>query len=73
MSSLQLDLPCSIPFYRWLLCEEQTLSLADLAYVAPEVQSTLVRLYELVKQRDSIQQDATLDVIEKNEQVRFCY
>lgn len=66
---LQLDLPCSIPFYRWLLSEEQSLSLSDLAKVAPEVQSTLIRLHELVKRRDAIQRDEILDVIEKTEQV----
>lgn len=66
----QLDLPFSIPFYRWLLCEENTLSLADLAWVAPEVQATLVRLLEVVRQRDSIQNDPGLDVMEKTEKVK---
>lgn len=40
-----------------------------MARVAPEVQATLTRLHEIVKQRDAIQQDPTLDVIEKTEQV----
>lgn len=33
------------------------------------MQATLTRLHEIVKQRDAIQQDASLDVIEKTEQV----
>lgn len=67
---LKLDLPCSIPFYRWLLSEEHSLGLADLAFVAPEVQATLIRLHELVKRRDTICQDASIDVSDKTEQVR---
>lgn len=47
------------------------MSLADLAKVAPEVQATLTRLHELVKQRDLIQENDLLDVIEKTEQVIF--
>lgn len=45
------------------------MGLGDLAKVAPEVQATLIRLHELVKRRDAIQQNDTLDVIEKTEQV----
>lgn len=66
-----MDLPCSIPFYRWLLCEEQSLGLADLAFVAPEVQATLSRLHVLVKKRDRLQQDGSLDAAQKTEQVRL--
>ncbi|KAG4072120.1 hypothetical protein HA402_015619 [Bradysia odoriphaga] len=69
MDSRMLDLPCSIPFYRWILNEEHSLGLTDLAKVAPEVQATLIRLHEIVKQRDAIQQDPALDVIEKTEQI----
>lgn len=65
-----MDLPFSIPFYRWLLTEESSLSLADLGQVAPEVQGTLLRLNETVKQREIIQVDPTLDAMEKTEKVR---
>jgi E3 ubiquitin-protein ligase TRIP12 len=66
-----LDLPFSIPFYRWLLGEENAISLADLGEVAPEVQSTLLRLNEIVKQREIIQADPTLDAMEKTEKVNL--
>lgn len=61
-----MDLPCSIPFYRWLLSEEHSLGLADLSKVAPEVQATLIRLHELVKKRDGILADMAIDALEKN-------
>lgn len=64
-----MDLPFSIPFYRWLLNEENSLGLNDLGQVAPEVQGTLLRLNEIVKQREMIQADPTLDAMEKTEKV----
>ncbi|XP_052567078.1 E3 ubiquitin-protein ligase TRIP12 [Culex pipiens pallens] len=69
MDSRMLDLPYSIPFYRWLLAEENSLALSDLDQVAPEVQVTLLRLNEIVKQRDLIQADAGLDAMEKTEKI----
>ncbi|KFB42782.1 thyroid hormone receptor interactor 12 [Anopheles sinensis] len=69
MDSRMLDLPFSIPFYRWMLSEESSLGLADLGQIAPEVQGTLLRLNEIVKQRDQIQADHTLDAMEKTEKI----
>lgn len=68
-----MDLPFSIPFYRWLLTEENSLSLADLGQVAPEVQGTLLRLNEIVKKREIILADPTLDSMEKTEKVKQTY
>uniref|UniRef100_A0A182M584 E3 ubiquitin-protein ligase n=1 Tax=Anopheles culicifacies TaxID=139723 RepID=A0A182M584_9DIPT len=69
MDSRMLDLPFSIPFYRWMLSEESSLGLSDLGQIAPEVQSTLLRLNEIVKQRDQIQQDPNLNAMEKTEKI----
>ncbi|XP_055645246.1 E3 ubiquitin-protein ligase TRIP12 [Toxorhynchites rutilus septentrionalis] len=69
MDSRMLDLPYSIPFYRWLLTEEGSLSLADLDQVAPEVQGTLLRLNEIVKLRELVQSDPNLDAMEKTEKI----
>ncbi|CAO1401704.1 unnamed protein product [Diamesa hyperborea] len=69
MDSRMLDLPFSIPFYRWLLGEENSLGLSDLGQVAPEVQGTLLRLNEIVKQREIIQADLALDAMEKTEKI----
>lgn len=66
-----MDLPFSIPFYRWLLTEENSLHLADLAAVAPEVQTTLKRLQNLVRERDEILMNPELDEETKNYKVSF--
>lgn len=56
-----MDLPFSVPFYRWLLYEENSLGLADLATVAPEVQYTLKRLQNIVRERDEVMSNPTMD------------
>lgn len=62
-------MPFSLPFYRWLVSEEHSIGLADLLRVAPEVQNTLVRLQDIVRQREDIQSDPNLDAMEKKEKV----
>ncbi|XP_030373810.1 E3 ubiquitin-protein ligase TRIP12-like isoform X6 [Scaptodrosophila lebanonensis] len=69
MDSRMLDLPFSLPFYRWLVNEEHSIGLADLSRVAPEVQNTLVRLQDLVRQREYILSDPNLDAMEKTEKI----
>lgn len=71
LSSVQLDLPFSIPFYRWLLYEENALTLSDLAAVAPEVQVTLKRLQNIVRERDEIMADPSTEEDTKNAKVSF--
>lgn len=70
LSIFQLDLPFSIPFYRWLLYEDSSLGLADLATVAPEVQTTLKRLQNIVRERDEILSNPALDQETKNVKVK---
>ncbi|XP_044752969.1 E3 ubiquitin-protein ligase TRIP12 isoform X2 [Coccinella septempunctata] len=60
MDSRMLDLPFSISFYRWLLGQENSLSLSDLRYVAPEVHRTLQKMQLLVRQRDIIVENKNL-------------
>lgn len=67
--NLQLDLPFSIPFYRWLLHEDSSLGLSDLQSVAPEVQVTLKRLQNIVRERDEILANPALDQETKNSKV----
>ncbi|CAD6991775.1 unnamed protein product [Ceratitis capitata] len=69
MDSRMLDLPFSIPFYRWLLNEEHSVGLSELAWVAPEVQSTLVRLQDVVHERELILADQNIDAMEKTEKI----
>jgi hypothetical protein len=47
-------LPLSQTFYRWLLGEEASLGLSDLAYVNPSIHKTLVRLRHVVNQYNDI-------------------
>lgn len=64
-----MDLPFSIPFYRWLLYEDSSLGLSDLSTVAPEVQVTLKRLQNIVRERDEILSNPALDQETKNNKV----
>lgn len=74
MDSRLLDMAFSTPFYRWLLGEEAALSLLDLGHIAPEVQLTLCRLMDVVRQRDEILGGdgggGAADATEKNDKVR---
>lgn len=63
-----MDLPFSLPFHRWLLGQEHSLSLADLSEVAPDVHRTLTRLQSVVYQRDTINADTSLTYAERSEQ-----
>lgn len=60
MDSRMLDLPFSISFYRWLLGQENSLTLSDLRYVAPEVHKTLQKMQLIVRQRDIIMENKNL-------------
>ncbi|KAF7989932.1 hypothetical protein HCN44_008606 [Aphidius gifuensis] len=65
--SRMIDLPFSLTFYRWLLGEERTLTIADLAFVCPDVYRTLVKLKNVVKRKEEIEQDTTIKANEKSE------
>lgn len=65
--SLQLDLPFSLTFYRWLLGEEHTLTLNDLCYVCPDVYRTLSKLQDIIRRKEAIERDQTLRPAEKNQ------
>lgn len=65
--SRMLDLPFSLTFYRWLLGEEHTLTLSDLAYVCPDVYRTLSRLQEIVMKKETIEKDQTIRPHEKTQ------
>lgn len=64
-----MDLPFSVIFYRWLLGQEHSLSLEDLAYVVPAVHSTLIKMHKLVNRRNQILADLSLSGAEKTSQV----
>lgn len=70
---LQLDLPFSIVFYRWMLGQEHSLSIADLADVVPAIHATLIRMHRIVKIRDEILADSSLSYSDKLVQVCKIY
>ncbi|KAG5670792.1 hypothetical protein PVAND_001031 [Polypedilum vanderplanki] len=65
LDSRMIDLPLSMPFYRWILNEQISFDLFDLEKVAPEVHNVLLRLNEIVKQREIIQENSSLNNQEK--------
>lgn len=60
-------MPFSLTFYRWLLGEEHTLTLADLAYVCSDVHRTLTKLQDIVRRKEIIEKDQTLRSQEKTQ------
>nr|CAD7401909.1 unnamed protein product [Timema poppensis] len=69
MDSRMLDLPFSLVFYRWLLGQEASLSLPDLAQVCPEVHRTLAQLQGVVRLREALEQDSNLSTGDRKERV----
>ena len=67
---LQLDLPFSISFYRWLLGQEHCLILADLKYVSPDIYRTLKKMHDIVRKRDAILDNFNLTSEQKEEEVK---
>lgn len=65
----QLDLPFSLTFFRWLLGQEHSLTMADLVHISPDIHRTLRKMQEIVRQRDAILDDPELSTQDKNEQV----
>ncbi|XP_069701943.1 E3 ubiquitin-protein ligase TRIP12 isoform X2 [Periplaneta americana] len=68
MDSRMLDLPFSVVFYRWLLGQESTLSLPDLAHVCPEVHRTLSHLQVVQRHKEQIDRDPDLAASQRKEQ-----
>lgn len=69
MDSRMLDLPFSVIFYRWLLGQETTLSLPDLAHVCPEVHRTLCHLQVVQRLKEQIERDPDLTANQRKDRV----
>ncbi|PSN54376.1 hypothetical protein C0J52_11316 [Blattella germanica] len=63
----ELDLPFSVVFYRWLLGQEATLSLPDLAHVCPEVHRTLGHLQNVQRLKEQIDRDLDLTASQRKD------
>lgn len=64
-----MDLPFSLTFYRWLLGEEHTLTLADLIYVCPDIHRTLTKLQEVVRRKEIMEKDQSLRMTERAQRI----
>lgn len=65
----QIDLPFSLTFYRWLLGEEQSLTISDLAWVCPDVYRSLAKLQEIVRRKEALDRDQTLRQADRNQMI----
>lgn len=48
---LKVDIPLSIPFYKWLLGKEHQLSICDMEHIDPEMARTLIGLDAIAKRK----------------------
>ncbi|XP_017785383.1 PREDICTED: E3 ubiquitin-protein ligase TRIP12 isoform X2 [Nicrophorus vespilloides] len=69
MDSRMLDLPFSLTFYRWLLGQEHSLGLGDLAHITPDIHKTLRKMQDIVRQRDAILGNPELSAADKTTQI----
>ena len=54
---LQLDLPLSLVFYKWLLGQEHTLTAAEIRHVDPVLAKSFQQLDDLLRQKKRIDAD----------------
>lgn len=64
-----MDLPFSIVFYKWMLGQENTLSVCDLADIVPDVYKTIVRLRNVCLEKKKIENDFSLTKEQREEKV----
>ncbi|XP_033112984.1 E3 ubiquitin-protein ligase TRIP12-like isoform X2 [Anneissia japonica] len=57
MDSRILDIPLSLPFYKWVLGQEGSLTPADLHYVDPVLARSYDQLHDLLRQKKRLHQD----------------
>ncbi|KAM4042651.1 E3 ubiquitin-protein ligase TRIP12-like isoform 1-T2 [Anomaloglossus baeobatrachus] len=55
-----VDIPLGIPFYKWMLRQESSLTSHDLVNIDPVVAKSVYHLEEIVRQKKRLEQDKTL-------------
>lgn len=55
-----MDIPLSLVFYKWMLNQENNLSLADLKHVDEAVAQTILQLEKLAAEKKDIESDKSL-------------
>lgn len=54
---LQLDLPLGLPFYKWMLRHEMSISSHDLVNIDPSVAKSIQHLEDIIRQKKRLEQD----------------
>lgn len=54
---LQLDLPLGLPFYKWMLRHELSISSHDLVNIDPGVAKSIQHLEDVIRQKKRLEQD----------------
>lgn len=54
---LQLDLPLGLPFYKWMLRHEMSISSHDLVNIDPGVAKSIQHLEDIIRQKKRLEQD----------------
>lgn len=55
--SCQLDLPLGLPFYKWMLRHELSISSHDLVNIDPSVAKSIQHLEDIIRQKKRLEQD----------------
>lgn len=55
----QVDLPLGLPFYKWMLRQETSLTSHDLFSIDPVVAKSIYHLEDIVRQKKRLEQDKT--------------
>lgn len=53
----QLDLPLGLPFYKWMLRHEMSVSSHDLVNIDPGVAKSIQHLEDIIRQKKMLEQD----------------
>lgn len=56
-SLCQLDLPLGLPFYKWMLRHELSISSHDLVNIDPSVAKSIQHLEDIIRQKKRLEQD----------------
>ncbi|XP_038050611.1 E3 ubiquitin-protein ligase TRIP12-like isoform X2 [Patiria miniata] len=59
MDSRMIDIPLSLPFYKWLLGKSESLNSYDLQYIDPVLARSFFQLEELMQQKKKLLEDSS--------------
>lgn len=67
----QVDLPLGLPFYKWMLRQETSLTSHDLFDIDPVVARSVYHLEDIVRQKKRLEQDKSQVSLEDEEMVKW--